>query len=595
MKEIEYPFDSEYIITKKREIKRKLLQAKESFLEKKIAILGGSTTNDIKQIMELFLLDNGIKPIFYESEYNKYYEDSVFDNSKLQEFSPDVIYIYTTNRNITKYPLLEDSTEAIRILLENEYERFEFVWQNLTDRYHCPIIQNNFEMPYYRLLGNRDVYDVHGATNFLERLNRLFYQYAQNNNNFYLCDLNYISADYGLRKWADPFYWYMYKYALAVPAIPYLAYNVANIIKSLFGKNKKGFVLDLDNTLWGGVVGEDGVENLVLGPEQAQGQAYSEFQQYIKAHQQLGVILNINSKNDMENAMAGIHHPNSNFTEEDFICIKANWDSKDKNYQAIADELSLLPESLVFIDDNPAERHIVTEQFIGVCAPELADISHYIELVDRSGFFEVTDLSGDDLNRKTMYQENAARSKLKSCFADYGEFLASLQMKAEIKSFEQIYMSRITQLTNKSNQFNLTTKRYTQVEIEALADNDDYITLYGKLEDRFGDNGLVSVVIAHIVEKICHIELWVMSCRVLKRDMEYAMMDVLVHGCAERGIYELRGYYYPTNKNHMVERFYEKQGFKLIDQDEEGNSEWSLALDENYQMRNKYIKVKEEG
>lgn len=593
MKELQYPFDSGYILSKKKRIKRELLEQNISFVEKNVAILGGSTTSDIKLIMELFLLNYGIKPTFYESEYNQFYQDAVFDNKELEEFKPDIIYVCTSNRDITTYPCLANTADEIDALIDFEMSKFKSVWQSLADRYHCAIIQNNFEMPFYRLMGNKDASDIHGKVNFLTRLNMKFYEYAQETSNFYICDINYISADYGLREWSDPFYYHMYKYALNVNAIPCLAFNVANIIKSLLGKNKKGFVLDLDNTLWGGVIGDDGVDHIALGPEESEGQVYSEFQRYIKEHQQLGVILNIDSKNDEANALAGLAHPDSELTKDDFICIKANWEPKDRNLSAIAGELNLLPESLVFIDDNPAERHIVTEQLPGVCAPEIGEVHNYIQVIDRSGFFETTTISADDAKRNEMYKENAKRAELQSSFADYSEYLQSLEMHGVIKKFEPIYMERIAQLTNKSNQFNLTTKRYTVGEIESVARDDEYITLYGKLIDRFGDNGVVSVVIGHVVEDVCHIDLWIMSCRVLKRDMEFAMMDTLVRRCKESGITKIRGYYYPTAKNAMVKEFYALQGFTKIAEDVDGNTVWDFLIEDNYTEKNKAIKVEE--
>ena len=383
-------------------------------------------------------------------------------------------------------------------------------------------------MPMYRLMGNKDASDVHGKVNFLNRLNEKIYEYAQNNENFYVCDINYISADYGLKEWSDPFYFHMYKYAMNVNAIPYLSFNVTNIIKSIFGKNKKGFVLDLDNTIWGGVIGDDGIEGIKVGPEEAEGQFYSEFQRYLKEHKQLGVILNIDSKNEYENAIAGLNHPDSELSEDDFVEIKANWEPKDRNFEQIAEELNLLPESLVFVDDNPAERHIVTEQLKGVCAPELDMTQHFIQYIDRNGFFEVTTLSQDDLKRNEMYKENATRAKAQASFADYKDYLLSLEMKGIIREFEPIYYERISQLSNKSNQYNLTTRRFTVSDIERMAEDDSCITLYGKLLDRFGDNGLVSVVIGQVDDDVCDVILWIMSCRVLKRDFEYAMMDELV-------------------------------------------------------------------
>lgn len=593
MKELEYPFDANYILSKKKKIKKQLLVDKTDFLEKNIAILGGSTTNDIKLVLEIFLLNYGIRPHFYESEYNQYYQDAVFPNPELEAFHPDMIYIHTTNRNVTKSPLISDTEEDIETFLSLEMEKFESIWENLKRKYGCPIIQNNFEMPFYRLMGNKEASDVHGRINYLTRLNMEFYRYAQKHDNFYICDINYISADFGLREWADPFYYYMYKYALNVNAIPYLSFNVANIIKSVLGKNKKGFVLDMDNTLWGGVIGDDGVDNIVLGQEEAVGQAYSEFQKYIKEHKQLGIILNIDSKNDYENAVSGLKHPDSEFSTEDFISFKANWEPKDKNFSDIANELNLLPESLVFIDDNPAERYIVTEQLPGVSAPELGAVQDYIQNIDRNGFFEVTNLSADDLKRNEMYKENSKRAQLQATFTDYKEYLLSLEMKAVVKSFEPVYLARIAQLTNKSNQFNLTTRRYTQAEIEDISSNQKYITLYGKLADKFGDNGVVSVVIGHKEGQECHIDLWIMSCRVLKRDMEYAMMDVLVKRCKEEGISQIYGYYYPTAKNSMVCEFYKLQGFRKLSEDSQGNTEWLFDIPEIYEKKNSVIEMED--
>ena len=590
LKELIYPFDPNYILENKRKLKKQLLEDSNSFVEKKIAILGGSTTSAIRQMMELFLLNNGIKPSFYESEYNKFYEDAMFDNEELKNFAPDIIYICTTNRNITKYPDLNSDVDA---LLNNEFEKYNGIWKSLKEKYNCPVIQNNFELPYYRLMGNKDASDIHGKVNFISRLNMLFYEYAQNNENFYICDINYISADYGLKKWSDPFYFHMYKYAMNVNAIPYLSFNVANIIKSIFGKNKKGFVLDLDNTLWGGVIGDDGVEGIKVGPEEPEGQVYSEFQRYLKEHKQLGVILNIDSKNEYENAIAGLKHPDSELSEDDFVEIKANWEPKDRNFEQIAKDINLLPESLVFVDDNPAERHIVTEQLKGVVAPELDSVEHYIEYIDRNGFFEVTTLSNDDLKRNEMYKQNAERAKAEASFSNYKDYLLSLQMKGIIKPFEPLYIERISQLSNKSNQYNLTTRRYTVSDIEKIAEDDNYISLYGKLIDRFGDNGLVSVVIGHIIEDKCHIDLWIMSCRVLKRDLEYAMMDELVKKCKERNIREIRGYYYPTAKNAMVKDFYSLQGFSKISEDEKGNSEWSYVIEDDYKLKNEVIEVED--
>lgn len=490
--------------------------------------------------------------------------------------------------------MLTDSLEDVKDKQSAVYDKFLQLWTHITDAYHCPVIQNNFEYPYFRLMGNKDASDMHGRVNFVTKLNLNFYEYAQTHENFYICDINYLSASYGLDKWSAPNYWHMYKYAVAAPAIPYLTFNIANIVKSIYGKNKKVLNLDLDNTLWGGVIGEDGADNIEIGQETSLAQAYGEFQEYIKLHKQLGVLLTVNSKNEMENALSGLRRPDSVLREEDFINIKANWNEKSQNLIETAEELNLFPESFVFIDDNPAERDIITKQVYGVAVPEINSVEHYIQIVDKSGFFEVTSFSAEDSNRLGMYQDDIKRNKLKASFKDYNEYLKSLEMKAEIQSFVSAYMSRIAQLTNKSNQFNLTTKRYSQSEIEVIADNSDYITLYGRLSDKFGDNGVVSVVIGKIdgeKKKELHIELWLMSCRVLKWNMEYAMMDVLVEKVQEAGIEKMIGYYYPTAKNGMVKDFYAMQGFTKVCEDRSGGTVWEYIIQADYQKKQSVIEI----
>ena len=597
MKELEYPFDSEYVLKKKKSLKRELLARENvTYLEKKVAVLGGCTTQNITLMLELFLLNYGIKPVFYESEYNKYYEDGMFPNPELEAFHPDIIYLCTCNRNITEYPNMADSRETVEGLLKKEYDKYCGLWDHIRDTYHCTMIQNNFEYPFFRLMGNKDASDYHGRVNFITRLNCLFYEYAQEHQDLLICDINYLSASYGLEKWSDPYYWHMYKYATAVPAIPYLSFNVANIIKSVYGKNKKVLNLDLDNTLWGGIVGDDGAENIEIGQETALAQTYSEFQEYIKLHKQLGVLLTINSKNDEKNALAGLARPDSVLHAEDFAKIKANWDPKSMNLSATAAELNLLPESFVFVDDNPAERAIIESQHPGTAVPAMESVETYIKTLDKAGYFEVTSLSADDLKRTEMYAENAKREQAQAAFTNYEEYLQSLEMKGEIQGFIPMYMSRIAQLTNKSNQFNLTTKRYSQAEIEEVAADEKHMTLYGKLGDKFGDNGVVSVVIGRIdgaAQDELHMELWIMSCRVLKRDMEFAMMDELVEKARKAGIRKLVGYYYPTAKNAMVKDFYGLQGFTKVSEDEEGNAVWEYVIPAEYEKKQHVIAVNE--
>ncbi|MCD8212438.1 MAG: HAD-IIIC family phosphatase [Oscillospiraceae bacterium] len=590
MRELEYPFDPDEIFQNRKALRKQLLAEPAGRVAKKIAVFGGSTTNDIVSVLELFLLDMGIEPEFYQSEYAQYFQDAMFPSEELLEFHPDVIFIHTSNRNISLWPEPGDTEAEVDEKLRSELGRFTAMWESIAEKFRCPVIQNNFDMPLFRLMGNRDCYDIHGRTCFLSRLNEAFAGYAREHEEFHICDLNYISADYGLKAWSDPLYWNMYKYAMCTDAIPLFAFNVANIIKSIFGRNKKALALDLDNTLWGGVVGDDGVDGIEIGQETGVSQSYYEFQSYLKALKDLGIVLTVCSKNDEENAIAGLNHPEGVLRPDDFIVIKANWDNKDQNIARIAAELDILPESIVFVDDNPAERAIVRGQLPGVGVPEMDALEEYITTLDRSGFFEVTTFSEDDLKRNDMYKKNVLRNAEIASFGNYDEYLQSLEMEAVIDDFLPVYLARITQLTNKSNQFNLTTRRYTSSEMEDIFRSPDYIRLYGKLTDKFGDNGVVSVVIGKKNGDTLDIDLWLMSCRVLKRDMEQAMLDTLVAKCREAGISRIRGYYYPTAKNHMVEDLYGTFGFTLVSRDEEGNAVWELPV-EGYENQNHVIAV----
>ena len=591
MKELEYPYKSEYVISKKKQIKRLLLEEKNNFTNIKIAILAGSTVNEIKDCLDLFLLNNGIKADFYMSEYNRFYEDAVFENSELEEFAPDIVYIFTSFRNISNDVDMLMNEEEINHRLILEYDKYKNIWQNISDKYKSIIIQNNFEYPNFRILGNKDISDSHGFSNYLMRLNGKFYEYARNNSNFYICDLNYIAANFGLNKWHSEKLYALYKIPCDVMAMPDIAFNVANIIKSIYGKNKKALALDLDNTLWGGVISEDGIDGIKIGPETAEGEIYLSFQKYLKKIKDLGIILNVVSKNDESVALNGIDNTDGVLKQDDFVSIKANWDTKADNINTLSKELNLGADSFVFVDDNPMERDIVAKNVKGVGIIDESLPEKYINAIDKSGYFEITNFVKEDLDKSKKYKESINREKEISKFVDYKDYLMSLDMKAIVKPFESKYYERISQLSNKSNQFNLTTKRYTIENIKSIAENDEYITLYGKLLDKFGDNGIVSLAIGKINDDELDLELFLMSCRVLKRDMEYLMLDEIVNACKKRNINRIVARYLKTEKNAMVKNLLSDFGFDKLNENENGDSEWELKDLFNYKAKCKCIKV----
>lgn len=568
MTPFDYPYDCDVILQKKRRLRRELL-TQSGLIPKKIAILSGSTIGEIKPILELFLLHHGIQPDFYEGEYARYYENAVFDDGSLRAFAPDMIYVHTTVQNLSGLPCPADSDVEAEEKLAAEVLRWQSFWDACCSM-GAIVIQNNFEFPNVRVMGSFEAVDRRGAVRFVRRMNEALARYAEAHRGFLVNDINYLAAELGLDHWFSPTMWYAYQYALDLSAVPALCASIANIIKSLYGKNKKSIACDLDNTLWGGVIGDDGVQGIQLGEESPSGRAFTALQRYLKLVSQTGVLLNVNSKNEAEIAKSGFSRPESVLHEEDFICFTANWQPKDENLAQMASQLNLLPESFVFLDDNPAEREIVRRRFPQTAVPELTEPEHYVRTLARSGYFEVTSLSADDKKRSEMYRENAQRAQAQAAFSDYSDYLRSLEMKAVIAPFDTAHAARITQLMNKTNQFNLTTRRYTDAEVSACMSDGNTLTLYASLADRFGDNGIVSALIGRVQNGILTIEEWVMSCRVFKRDLELAVFDALIAYCRTHNITSIEGDYLPTAKNAYVRTLYPTLGFSQTAESEEG-------------------------
>lgn len=578
-KSLEYPFDWEYLNRKKKSLKKYLESSREVFLEKRIAILGGSTTNEVKLNLELFLLKEGIKPIFYESEYNKYYEDALF-SQELIEFKPDIVYVYTTIKNIENFPSISFEESKNNEIFLKETTKIETIWGNLFSKLSCTIIQNNFEFPQTRMIGNSSFYLDGGNVNFINKLNTFISESTKKYNNLYISDINYLASLIGLEKWYDNELWFNYKYAVSFEGITYIAHSVASIVKSIYGKNKKAIAVDLDNTLWGGVIGDDGANGIKIGKETAIGEAYLDFQSYLKSLKDIGIVLTVNSKNDLENALEGLSHPSMLLHKDDFFTIKSNWDLKSNNLLESAREINIGEDSFIFVDDNPVERELVRSQLHNVAVPEIGErIEIFQNYIDRNNYFEIISLSKEDLERAKYYQDNQSREREQQNYSNYNDYLKSLNMIAEINEAKEVYLERIYQLINKTNQFNLTTKRYTKSEVDEVYKNPNKILLYGRLQDKFGDNGLISIIIAEQKGKTLEIPLWLMSCRVLKRDMEIAMLNELVNLSKKRGIEKLLGIYIPSKKNSMVKEHYENLGFKFL-KEENNVFTWILEVED---------------
>jgi FkbH-like protein len=345
------------------------------------------------------------------------------------------------------------------------------------------------------------------------------------------------------------------------------------------------------------VIGDDGVDKIQIGRETPVAEAYTAFQEYCLSLRDRGILLAVCSKNTEAIAKSGFAHPSSILKLDHFSCFKANWEPKHENLLAIAAELNLGVDSLVFVDDNPAERDLVEAQLPGVAVPNVgSEVSRFADFIDQGRYFEPLSISNEDLKRAALYAENAQRAVMEKKFANYGEYLDSLEMVAEIDTFKPVYLERIAQLTNKTNQFNLTTRRYTVAEMKSVLGGSGHLGLYGKLADRFGDNGLISVVLGRKDSDALHMDLWLMSCRVLKRDMEFAMLDAVADRAGKMGVNTIFGYYIPTRKNGMVSDFYSTLGFQpsnVLPSDlPEGSTAWKLDL-AGYNRRNRHIKILE--
>jgi FkbH-like protein len=580
----------ETLIRKRKSLRRELLE-RPNLLQVRVAILGGSTTNEVADFLEVLLLDKGIQPIFYQSEYNRYFEEAVIDPSQLINFRPDIVYVYTSSANIQKFPPLDTSESDLNEFALAESARFAAIWNAVHERICCLVVQNNFELPSYRLLGNFDCVSPSGQVRFINHINGEFAREAGSRPKLFINDLNSIAATIGLTRFHDPKRWFAYKLISTPEGSLAIAKSVAAIIGSIYGRSHKCLVLDLDNTVWGGVIGDDGPNNITIGKETAEAEAYTAFQEYCVRLRERGVILAVCSKNSEQIAKQGFDHPDSVLRLGDFSCFRANWEPKPENLKSIAAELNIGLDSLVFVDDNPVERAFVSAQLPEVTVPDVgSDIVNFISVLEEGRYFETVGLSGEDLDRARQYETNARRLEEENQFASYEDYLDSLDMVAELAPLRPVHLARVAQLINKTNQFNLTSKRYTFADIEQLVSDESYVTLYAKLTDKFGDSGLISVIIGRKERRSLHVDLWLMSCRVIKRDVELAMLDALVATCQQYDITEIYGYYIRSEKNNVVSDHYAKLGFECISGNDDQRSVWRLVLSPDYVSRNRHIK-----
>ncbi len=392
-----------------------------------------------------------------------------------------------------------------------------------------------------------------------------------------LLDTAGLAETVGLATWHDPIFWNMAKLPFSSHYLPIYAEYICRTIAAQRAKSRRCLILDLDNTIWGGVIGDDGLEGIVIGQGSARGEAYLDIQQTALALRNRGIVLAVSSKNTDEIARQPFRkHPDMLLKENHIAIFQANWNDKATNITAIANELSLGLDAMVFLDDNPAERNLVRKTLPQVAIPELPDdpalFSRYLLA---AGYFEAVVFSAEDNERAEFYQKNARRIALQQQVADLDTYLNSLDMKVTFQSFDDTGRARITQLINKTNQFNLTTKRHSENEVKAIQESSDYFTLQVRLSDVFGDNGMISVVICRYLDSNnWHVETWLMSCRVLGRKVERAVFREIIHQARHQGIDQLLGTYHPSERNQLVKDHYKDLGFEHLGDEEDGTTHW---------------------
>ena len=539
---------------------------KAGFQIKRLAVLGGYTTHYITRVIQAELLKERIFVETYESKFGLFEQAVYAQDPELILFSPDVVYFCVGTENL-------DFAD-----LEAEVQR----WAKLCSCAHqmlgCEIILNTFEEPLHRSYGNLELKRTDSPARFVKNLNLRLGEISP----FYvhLNDIDFLSNSYGRQNWRDETLYDLSKVPVSFDYLTQYAESVSSVIGAIFGRKRKCLVLDLDNTLWGGVVGDDGVANIAIGNDSGPGEAFLRFQSYLKKLKNRGVILAVCSKNNEATAQEPfLRRMDMLLKLEDFSCFIANWEPKSENLIKIAQRLNLGLDSLVFVDDNPAEREIVRQSLPQVAVIDLPeDPAEYSLAVSRTYYFDAVAISAEDLQRTQQYHQNSAREVLLTSTTDYGQYLQSLNMNGEVETFSLDNLPRITQLINKTNQFNLTTRRFTESEVNSFLADPRCLTSTVKLSDRFGDSGLISALIAEIKGEQLEISTWVMSCRVLKRGVELLMMQKLFREAAFRNIAMVVGHYIPTEKNLLVKNLYSEMGFEPIKTKDETSQQWFFDL-----------------
>lgn len=520
----------------------------------RVALLGNSTTSFLTSVLKAVCFKSGIYVDVYEGEYGNLRQDILNSASTLYKFNPQAAIILLNHREFALPPLTSQD------IAQNIAEEIRQLWTTLQKQNPCHLIQVGFDQPEYGSWGSLEDTLTGGRARIVNSINSLLSENLPSGVSFF--DINRVASCLG-ENFRSEIDWYSSKQYPSLEALPLLADHLVAHLRAAFGYSAKMLVLDLDNTLWGGVIGEDGLGGILLGPPSPEGEGYLDLQRYVKELKDRGVLIAVCSKNNLEDAELPFkEHDSTILRLNDFVIFTANWQDKASNIQEMAERLSLGLDSFVFLDDNPLERSWVRSRIPEVITPECGNKPwDMLATLRRGMYFESITLTAEDKARHNSYQSNLVRQELEKSSRTVEEFLFKLEMISECGPIDSTTFPRVTQLINKTNQFNLTTRRYTEEQVRHISESLEWWTRWFRLKDKFGDHGLIGVILAKKNGKIWNIDTWLMSCRVLGRKMEEFMFAQLVKSAQEDGVLEILGEYIPSTKNSLVKDVYPNLGF----------------------------------
>ncbi len=545
----------------------------------RLAVLTNSTVDFIAPALVASAARYGIALEVIQSSYDQIAQEALTPDSKVNRSRPDAVLLALDYRALPlklAFGELEASTAAVKGVMGY----LETLRNAIKANCNAVCIFQTFAPSAELLFGSLDRV-LPGTLHFLiDAINRELSALVAGSGDI-LLDVATLAETVGLADWHNPQLWNLGKFAFSDELIPLYCDHVARTIAAMRGKSKKVLVLDLDNTVWGGVIGDDGLEGIKIAQGDARGEAHLAVQRLALDLRKRGIVLAVSSKNTDEIAREPfLKHPEMLLKLEHIAVFQANWNDKATNLKAIADELSLGLDSLVFLDDNPVERGLVRKLLPQVAVPELPeDPAYYARTLAAAGYFESVAFAEEDLKRAGFYQDNARRATLQQQVGGVDAYLASLDMTIIFQPFDATGRARIVQLINKSNQYNLTTRRYTDPEVVEAENDPDIFTLQVRLTDIFGDNGMISVVICRPGEAgVWEIDTWLMSCRVLGRRVEHMVLRKILQHARTAGIRKLAGVYRPTDRNQLVVDHYAKLGFTNVCEEGNGLTRWELTV-----------------